>query len=175
MHNHTCSYWYGGNGAQLSLPLLFAGNFGHLAARHLASCRTGGRRWLLFSPAFLILWAPAGFRFTCYYYRGAYYKAFWADPIACAVGEPRKRYLGEKSFPAHHSEHPSLFLLCGGCCSSCSLPMMPGRACGSRTRDGQGTFWHRRWHDRPDVNVFFWAVYTFGCHSLRHLVGGFLD
>src|SRR4051812_3331637 len=44
--------------------------------------------WLPFSsPAFLILWAPAGFRFTCYYYRGAYYKAFWADPLACAVGE----------------------------------------------------------------------------------------
>ena len=25
------------------------------------------------TPAFLILWAPGGFRFTCYYYRGAYY------------------------------------------------------------------------------------------------------
>src|SRR5262249_8868629 len=40
--------------------------------------------FLTFSPAFLILWAPAGFRLTCYYYRGAYYKAFWADPPACA-------------------------------------------------------------------------------------------
>jgi hypothetical protein len=28
--------------------------------------------WLLFSPALLILWAPGGFRLTCYYYRGAY-------------------------------------------------------------------------------------------------------
>src|SRR5258708_2783148 len=46
--------------------------------------------WLPYSPAFLILWAPAGFRLTCYYYRGAYYKAFWADPVNCAVGEPRK-------------------------------------------------------------------------------------
>ena len=27
--------------------------------------------WLPWSPAFLILWAPAGFRLTCYYYRGA--------------------------------------------------------------------------------------------------------
>ena len=52
-----------------------------------------------FSPALLILPFPAGFRFTCYYYRGAYYKAFWADPPACAVGEPRKGYLGENSFP----------------------------------------------------------------------------
>ena len=40
------------------------------------------------SPAFLILWAPAGFRVTCYYYRKAYYRAFFLDPVACAVGEP---------------------------------------------------------------------------------------
>src|ERR1041384_894284 len=52
-----------------------------------------------FSPALLILWMPGGFRMTCYYYRGAYYKAFWADPPSCAVGEPRKSYLGENSFP----------------------------------------------------------------------------
>ena len=32
--------------------------------------------WLPFSPALLILPFPALFRFTCYYYRGAYYKAF---------------------------------------------------------------------------------------------------
>src|SRR3989475_175661 len=55
--------------------------------------------WLPWSPALLILWGPAGFRVTCYYYRGAYYKAFWADPPACTVGEPRKSYWGERSFP----------------------------------------------------------------------------
>ena len=55
--------------------------------------------WLLFSPALFVLWAPGGFRLTCYYYRGAYYKAFWADPPACTVGEPRKSYWGERSFP----------------------------------------------------------------------------
>ena len=58
--------------------------------------------WPLFlpwSPAFLILWAPGGFRLTCYYYRGAYYKAFWADPPSCTVTEPRKFYRGENSFP----------------------------------------------------------------------------
>src|SRR3954469_25289678 len=36
--------------------------------------------WLPFSPALLILPIPGAFRLTCYYYRGAYYKAFWADP-----------------------------------------------------------------------------------------------
>ena len=55
--------------------------------------------WLPFSPALIILPFPGLFRFTCYYYRGAYYKAFWADPPGCAVGEPRKSYLGERSFP----------------------------------------------------------------------------
>ena len=64
--------------------------------------------WLPFSAALLILWAPGGFRFTCYYYRGAYYKAFWADPISCAVGEPRKTYRGEKSLPAHPAERSPL-------------------------------------------------------------------
>src|SRR6516162_6970909 len=51
------------------------------------------------TAAMLILWAPGGFRVTCYYYRGAYYKAFWADPPSCTVGEPRTKYLGERSFP----------------------------------------------------------------------------
>ena len=55
--------------------------------------------WLPFSPALLILPFPGFFRLTCYYYRGAYYKAFWADPPSCAVGEPRSGYRGERSFP----------------------------------------------------------------------------
>src|SRR3954454_6232917 len=49
--------------------------------------------WIPWSAAFFILWGRGGFRLTCYYYRGAYYKSFWADPPACSVGEPRKRYL----------------------------------------------------------------------------------
>ena len=38
------------------------------------------------SPAMLILWMPGGFRFTCYYYRKAYYRSYFMDPPACAVG-----------------------------------------------------------------------------------------
>src|SRR6185369_13555556 len=52
-----------------------------------------------YSAGWFILWAPLGFRFTCYYYRGAYYKSVWMDPPSCTVGEPRKSYLGENSFP----------------------------------------------------------------------------
>ena len=52
-----------------------------------------------FSPAMLILIFPLAFRMSCYYYRGAYYKAFWSDPIACTVGEPRSGYRGEAKLP----------------------------------------------------------------------------
>src|SRR5215475_7420246 len=57
--------------------------------------------WWALSPALLILGAPLGFRTTCYYYRKAYYRAFFLDPPACAVGEPglRKNYSGERQFP----------------------------------------------------------------------------
>ena len=36
--------------------------------------------WWPFSPALLILWAPLGFRATCYYYRKAYYRAYFLSP-----------------------------------------------------------------------------------------------
>ena len=37
------------------------------------------------SPAIYILVFPLSFRMTCYYYRKAYYRAFFADPAGCAV------------------------------------------------------------------------------------------
>src|SRR6266487_6007839 len=56
--------------------------------------------WWRFSPALLILAGPLGFRATCYYYRKAYYRAFFLDPPACAVAEsPRRNYRGETAFP----------------------------------------------------------------------------
>ena len=59
-------------------------------------CIIGGN----LSPALLILAGPLGFRATCYYYRKAYYRAFFFDPPACAVGEPSNRkYQGETKFP----------------------------------------------------------------------------
>ena len=39
---------------------------------------------------------PGLFRFTCYYYRGAYYKAFWADPPACSSRRAAQVLLGRK-------------------------------------------------------------------------------
>ena len=36
---------------------------------------------------------------SCYYYRKAYYRAFWLSPPACAVAEPHGKYTGEQRFP----------------------------------------------------------------------------
>src|SRR6201994_3390779 len=57
-----------------------------------------GNGWPL-SPALLILIFPLGFRMSCYYYRKAYYRAFWLSPPACAVAEPHAKYTGETRFP----------------------------------------------------------------------------
>jgi hypothetical protein len=125
--------------------------------------------WLPWSPAFLILWAPAGFRLTCYYYRGAYYKAFWADPPSCAVGEPRKRYRGENSFPLILQNIHRYFLyvallfilvLAWDAIKAFSFEDGWGIGIGSLVLT---------------ANVVLLGGYTFGCHSLRHLVGGMLD
>ena len=53
--------------------------------------------WL--TPAIIIIGGPMGFRLTCYYYRKAYYRAFWRAPAACAVREPHAKYTGETRLP----------------------------------------------------------------------------
>ncbi len=131
--------------------------------------------WLPFSPAFLILWAPGGFRFTCYYYRGAYYKAFWADPPSCTVGEPRKSYRGERSFPLIMQNIHRYFLYF-------ALVFLVFLA-----HDVWKAFWFIDSATGGETfgigvgtlvlagNVTLLGGYTFSCHSLRHLIGGRVD
>jgi hypothetical protein len=131
--------------------------------------------WLPFSPALIILPFPGLFRVTCYYYRGAYYKAFWADPPQCAVGEPRKSYRGEHSFPLIlQNVHRYLLYI--------ALAFIFILAYDA---------WKAMWFTNPAtgatefgigvgtlvlvLNVVLLSAYTFGCHSLRHIVGGFRD
>jgi hypothetical protein len=130
---------------------------------------------LPFSAALLILWAPGGFRFTCYYYRGAYYKAFWADPPACAVGEPRKSYWGEASFPLitqnihRYFVYLAVLFLFFLAYDAWLALWFKDAVTGKETFGiGIGTL-------VLTLNVVLLGGYTFGCHSLRHIVGGFLD
>jgi hypothetical protein len=130
--------------------------------------------WMPFSAALLILPLPGGFRVTCYYYRGAYYKAFWADPPSCAVGEPRKSYLGERSFPlVMQNIHRAFlyaaifiwFILLYDAWEALWFPTPGG---GTEFGIGVGTLVLL-------INVVLLGGYAFGCHSLRHVVGGYLD
>ena len=121
------------------------------------------------SPALLILIFPGSFRATCYYYRKAYYRSFFATPPACGVGRLRRKdYRGETTLLIIQNLHrytlyfaiPFIFILY----YDAFLAFF---------RDGQlgigvGTIVLL-------VNPTLLAMYTFGCHSFRHLVGGRLD
>lgn len=138
---------------------------------------------LFMTPAILILWAPGLFRFTCYYYRGAYYKAFWGDPVNCAVGEPSLRgtkYRGERWFPlVFQNVHryalyiALLFLVILSYDAIISYIFFVPDATsitGYRATFGVGVG-----SLVLTLNPILLGGYTLGCHSLRHLVGGRFD
>jgi hypothetical protein len=122
----------------------------------------------------LILWAPGGFRLTCYYYRGAYYKAFWADPPNCAVGEPRNSYWGERKFPLILQNVHRYFLYVA-ILFVFILAYDGIRALIFTAPDGSKHFGLGVGSLVLIANPIFLGLYTFGCHSLRHLVGGRKD
>jgi len=131
--------------------------------------------WLPFSPALLILPLPGLFRVTCYYYRGAYYKGFWADPPACAVGEPRKSYWGENRLPLiaqnihRYFLYIALLFLVVLSYDLWQAMWFPNAATGRREFGiGVGTL-------VLAANVVLLTAYTLGCHSFRHIVGGYRD
>ena len=130
--------------------------------------------WIPFSPALLILWAPGGFRFTCYYYRGAYYKAFWQDPTTCGVGEPRNAYRGEHKLPLTiQNIHRYFFYI--ATVFIFLLGWEAYKAFWFTGTDGKEHFGIGVGTIIMVVNVILLAGYTFGCHSMRHLIGGRKD
>ena len=127
-----------------------------------------------FSPALLVLIFPLGFRATCYYYRKAYYRVFFADPVDCAVGEARKAYCGELKFPfvlqnLHrfflYAAIVFLFILWKDVFEAFIFDI-PGR--GLVPGIGGGSL-------AILASTATITMYTLSCHSLRHLVGGKLD
>ena len=134
--------------------------------------------WLpvaLFYPALMILPIPGLFRFTCYYYRGAYYKAFWMDPPSCTVGEPRNTYCGEHSFPLvlqnvhRYFAYLAVLFIVILSYDVWLATNWPNPNTGEMEFGiGVGTLVML-------INVVLIASYTLGCHSLRHLFGGRRD
>ena len=127
-------------------------------------------RWWPFSPAILILGGPLGFRATCYYYRKAYYRSFFLDPPACSVGEFRShKYRGETTFPLILQNLHRYFLYV----ALIFLIIL--------WYDAIRAFWFDGGFGIGVgslvllTNIILLSLYTFSCHSLRHIVGGKLD
>jgi hypothetical protein len=125
--------------------------------------------WWKLSPALLILGGPLGFRATCYYYRKAYYRAFFLDPPACAVSEGKRDYKGETKFPFILQNVHRYFLYF----AVLFLFFLWKDAIQAFFFDGKfgmgvGTLVLL-------VNIILLTTYTLSCHSLRHLAGGKLD
>jgi hypothetical protein len=131
--------------------------------------------WWPLSPAFLILWIPLGFRATCYYYRKAYYRAFFADPAACAVGELKsKGYCGEVTFPfVLQNLHRYFFYLALVILAVLWWDVI--RALAFRMPDGGLQLGIGVGTVVLFVNTTLLSLYSFSCHSWRHLVGGKID
>lgn len=128
-----------------------------------------------FFPALIILGGPGGFRITCYYYRGAYYKAFWQSPPSCAVGKPHKSYGGEKSFPLIIQNIHRYFMYVA---VAFLFILASDVYFGMWFLDPATGQWE--WGIGVGtlvltMNVTLLGLYTLGCHSLRHVIGGFKD
>jgi hypothetical protein len=125
--------------------------------------------WWPFSSAILILWAPAGFRLTCYYYRKAYYRSFWLAPPACAVRDAHGRYTGETGFPLIlQNIHRYFFYV-----ATLFLIFLWYDAAHAFIFDGR--FGIGLGSLIMVVNVSLLTLYSASCHSCRHLCGGSLD
>jgi hypothetical protein len=125
------------------------------------------------SPALLILWAPGGFRLTCYYYRKAYYRAYFLDPPACAVGEARGHgYRGETRLFLFQNLHRYFLYLALVFLVILAIDVVHASVWPA---PGGATFGVSLGTLVLAANVSLLGLYTFSCHSLRHLVGGNVD
>jgi hypothetical protein len=124
--------------------------------------------WWGLSPALLILIVPLGFRMTCYYYRKAYYRAFWQSPTACAVAEPHEKYSGETRFPLiFQNAHRYFFALA----SIFNVILTWDAILGFR--DASGAWGHMGLGTLVLLaNATLLWLYTASCHSCRHIMGG---
>ena len=140
------------------------------------------------SPAWLILIFPLSFRFTCYYYRKAYYRAFSLNPPACAVqpikGVPSKistltngninafssgkSYDGETGLLLVQNIHRYAMYFSVILIFILSYDAFLAFFNDGRFGIGVGTI-------VLTINPILLGCYTFGCHSLRHLIGGNID
>ena len=127
----------------------------------------------------LVLWIPLGFRATCYYYRKAYYRAFFWDPPACQLGAQQKDrfwagknaaegYRGERALFVWNNIHRyflyASIVVVAFLWYEAFLTVFTAQ--GFQISVGS-LLWF--------LNIVLVSAYTFSCHSFRHLIGGNKD
>jgi len=133
----------------------------------------GRPEWLpgfITAPMF-VLWIPLGFRATCYYYRKAYFRAFFWDPPACSAGEQQREprsaenYRGERAVFVLNNVHRyflyASIMIVAFLLYDAVLTFFPDGSFGVKVGS---IIWV--------VNVVLLTLYTVSCHSVRHLIGG---
>jgi hypothetical protein len=110
------------------------------------------------------------FRLTCYYYRKAYYRAFWLSPPACAVAEPHARYTGETRFPLlGQNLHRYFFYL------AAIISVINTYDAIKAFIKEDGSFGLGLGNIILLINVVLLWAYTVSCHSCRSIIGGRLN
>jgi hypothetical protein len=127
--------------------------------------------------AFFTLWAPFGFRGTCYYMRRVYYRSIFPvitthGPPACAVDGMKAfkgKYKGENAFPWILNNFHRYFLY-----AAMLLAIFHWYEAFNSTRFtegigiGIGTM-------LAFIDAVFLTLYIITCHAFRHLFGGGVD
>ncbi|MDT5031341.1 MAG: hypothetical protein QOC94_1512 [Actinoplanes sp.] len=121
--------------------------------------------WLIpeaaFTLPFLLL-----FRLTCYYYRKAYYRAFWLSPPACAVPDGHQKYTGETRFPLiFQNIHRYAFY-------AAAIISVINTWDAIRAFHSPDGFGFGLGNIVLVGNVVMLWAYTLSCHSCRHIAGG---
>jgi hypothetical protein len=123
-----------------------------------------------YTPVSWIIPIPLMFRLTCYYYRKAYHRHLFTHPLQCGITEHKGRiYGGERGFFIFNNLHRYFLyaaiiitpFLVRDFVNSLFVPSL-GLAL---TVGGVLLL----------ANAVSLILYTWSCHSLRHLLGGNLD
>lgn len=126
------------------------------------------------APMF-VLWIPLGLRATCYYYRKAYYQAFFWDPPDCLSDAQKhdhrirgESYRGERAVFVLNNVHRYFlygsFVILAFLWYDTYLTFFTQE--GFQIRAGS-LIWL--------ANVVLLSLYSISCHSMRHLIGGRKD
>ncbi len=127
--------------------------------------------WWMLSPAIMVAVIPGAFRFTCYYYRKAYYRGFWQAPPACGVADGHAVYTGETRFPLlFQNAHRYFWFL-----AAIFNVILTIDAVMAFRMPGDGGIGVSIGTLVLVVNAAFLWLYTASCHFCRHLCGGNLN